>query len=390
MARKRKKNAPAKTPFRVKVLVAVMLFVIVAGVGSVKLFQTTRGRLILLDVGVTDYYGQVQEELEGDLRAALRTTGLQRDLDVRVKREQERRVREWSTVCRSDCSPARIGLAFTKAAKGKGAVARSTIEGWKTAGVTGEDVRIEIGSRRFVTHRITVRCFDKSEEIEPATVPQPRLALVIDDFGYARSSIAEAFLDLDMPLTIAVIPELPRTDYAIRRANEVHKQAILHVPMEAEAHDSDVEAVMTTMSDEEIRHLVTRYLDGHPGIVGINNHMGSKATRDPRVMEAVVSEVKRRDLFFFDSLTSSKSVAYNTAKEMRVPTAKNDLFLDAETEDDTVVEQRLHRLVEMARERGSAVGIGHPKPWTYVALKRNEELLRRSGVELVFVSELME
>ena len=68
----------------------------------------------------------------------------------------------------------------------------------------------------------------------------------------------------------------------------------------------------------------------------------------------------------------------------------SDLFLDAGTKDDRVVEERLLRLLELARRKGSAVGIGHPRSWTWNAIKRNEELLKTSGVDLVFVSELME
>ena len=167
-----------------------------------------------------------------------------------------------------------------------------------------------------------------------------------------------------LPLTISVIPSLARTRYAIEGAHPRNKEAILHVPMEAEEEPQDGPSVLTTMSDEEITILLNDYLDDNPGVVGINNHMGSKATRDPRVMTAVISVLKRRDLFFFDSLTSTKSIAYNTAKSMSVPTTRNDMFLDADTEDAKVVEERLQSLIRLARRKGVAVGIGHPKRWT--------------------------
>lgn len=390
----KRKSSDKGTPTRVKLLVIVLVAISALGITTVKLLDTTRGRIFLLDAGLTDYYAQVQEEIEPDLRFAVRSLGLQRRLRVRVEREHVRGesvlVRHWQASCYEKCSPPQIGLEFARAAEAHGATAQSSVVPWRAGETTGQTVTIAVGSRRFPTHRITIKCFDAPP---PPPVPHeqpPRLALVIDDFGYSKSKVVEAFLALDMPLTIAVIPTLPRTEYSLEQARAHGKQTILHVPMEAEHHASDVKTVATDMDDAEIHALLSRYLDSTPGVLGINNHMGSKATRDPRVMAAVVDELKGRHLFFLDSLTSPKSVAYNTAKNMDVPTAKNDLFLDYNTEDVLVVEERLLQLLDLARRKGSAVGIGHPKPWTYEAIKRNEEVLKESGVELVFVSELME
>jgi polysaccharide deacetylase 2 family uncharacterized protein YibQ len=175
----------------------------------------------------------------------------------------------------------------------------------------------------------------------------------------------------------------------IALAREGNKETILHMPMEAENHAGETPMVLTTMSSREISALVDRCLREHPGVLGVNNHMGSRATQDGRAMDAVMSVIKAHGLFFLDSLTSPKSIAYNTAKRLGVPTARNGLFLDADTEDYLVVEERLLRLLDIAKRRGTAIGIGHPRQWTYRAIKRNEEVLKESGVEVVFVSELM-
>ena len=106
-------------------------------------------------------------------------------------------------------------------------------------------------------------------------------------------------------------------------------------------------------------------------------------------MEIVIRVIKDNDLFFLDSLTSRKSIAYNTARRLDVPTARNDIFLDADTSDPLVVEDRLYRLMAIAHERGYAVGIGHPKWWTLEAIERNRQVLKDSGIRLVLVSELV-
>jgi polysaccharide deacetylase 2 family uncharacterized protein YibQ len=368
--------------------------VFVAGVGSVKLLQTTRGRVILLDAGFTSYYSMVQQELDDELRRSLEPFGFDRSLAERIRPTQighrDYNVRHWEASCGGPCSPAKIGLAFTKAAKRRGAVARSSVESWDDGSASGEMVLITVGSRRYATHRITIRTTDHAPGGSPPAQQTPKLALVIDDFGYSRSETVEAFLSMDLPLTIAVIPSLPRTRYTIERARAVGKEPILHLPMEGEGYDSEDQPIVTTMSDDGIRELVDRYLEESSGVLGVNNHQGSIATRDRRVMLHVISVVKNHGLFFLDSLTSNESIAYNTAKSLEVPTAKNDLFLDDDTEDPAVVEDRLLRLLALAKQRGYAIGICHPKPWTYEAIQRNREILDESGVELVFVSELME
>ena len=246
---------------------------------------------------------------------------------------------------------------------------------------------ITIGSRRFPTHIVTVR--QPSRQPAARARPQPRLAIVVDDFGYSRNETVESFLALDLPLTVAVLPSLPRTEYVLSHARAAGKEAILHLPMQAETGPMEETTVATSMDDARIREIVERHLASTKGVVGVNNHQGSLATRDRRVMQAVIGVLKQRDLFFLDSLTSSESVAYNTARSFDVPTARNDLFLDDDTEDPAVVEARLRELVEVARARGQAIGIAHPKPWTLAAIAKSEGMLRESGVELVFVSQLM-
>ena len=106
-------------------------------------------------------------------------------------------------------------------------------------------------------------------------------------------------------------------------------------------------------------------------------------------MRIVLGVVKDHGLFFFDSLTSNKSIAYNTAKEMGIATARNTIFLDADTEDPEVVERRIRQLVSRAQTNGTAVGIGHPRRWTLDALENSETYLKNAGIELVYLTDIV-
>ena len=114
--RSKRKPSDKGTPTRVRVLVFVLIVIGVLGIAAVKLLDTPRGRIFLLDAGLTDYYAQVQEEIEPELRFAVRSLGLQRRLRVSVEREHIRGesilVRHWQASCYEDCSPPQIGLEF--------------------------------------------------------------------------------------------------------------------------------------------------------------------------------------------------------------------------------------------------------------------------------------
>ena len=384
-----------------------LVFAAVAGILVVSLLQSPRGRVFLLDIGFTDRYESVQGALDVELKKALRDLDLHKTLQEKKNpltidgRTKYRR--DWSATLESSQRVVRVNVALTEAVRRAGGRVRSSKE------EPGGGLDLDVGSRKYTTHRIRILPAPgvpgevRREHVgaaggepgaadeAPGEVKRPkRIALVIDDFGYTTDDLVEKFLDMDVPLTISVIPTLRHSNDVLGRAAEKHKETILHLPMEAESFTSEVAPVLTSMSNAEIVALVERYLEGTPGVKGANNHLGSIATQDARVMEAVLGVFARRRLFFLDSLTSSKSIAYTTAKRLGVPAARNDLFIDADTENGRDIEARLDRLLAIAKTRGTAIGIGHPRPSTYDAIRAWRERVEDSGVELVFLSQMVE
>jgi polysaccharide deacetylase 2 family uncharacterized protein YibQ len=387
-SRKTKSKKQSKLPGRDKFFVGLLVVLIIAGIIAVKLSRTTRGLAFLLDHGFGNYYEQVQEEVDQELLSALHSVGLKKGFKERQERlDVNGRAcysKRWDITCGEDGDLLHINAVLTQAVRRLGIRVRKAVEA-----DDGNLLTIEVGSKRYLTHKIIIR--KSTKRIAGDVEPRPKLAILIDDFGYADNELIKAFLSFDLPLTISVIPSLPHSRHAAMLANKLGKEVLLHLPMEAaEPVRSDVDMVLTTMNDHDIRELVERYARELPHVAGANNHMGSRATQDVRVMKAVLSVLKRRGLFFLDSLTSGKSIAYNTAKSMGVGSARNDLFLDAETEDSSVVEKRIERLLSLAKRNGYAVGIGHPKQWTFEALERSITLIENSGVQLVFVSEIID
>jgi len=125
---------------------------------------------------------------------------------------------------------------------------------------------------------------------------------------------------------------------------------------------------------------------GMPGVKGVNNHMGSYLTTRPDKMASVMAELKERGLFFIDSRTTTRTVAFQAAQKMGVPAASRAVFLDNDPHPKAQAFQ-LKRLIGIARQKGEAIGICHPHKESAEFLKRYERKLK-SYVNLVKVSAL--
>jgi len=218
----------------------------------------------------------------------------------------------------------------------------------------------------------------------------PKAAIIIDDFGN-HTKTAYAFFDLEGPLNCTFLPKRPFTKKSIELAKEKGHQIMLHLPMEPyRAHITNPGnlAIWTYMTDEEIRKTVVEALNSVPGAVGADNHMGSKAMEDERVLTAVLKVFKEQNLFFIDSETTAKTVLNKVARNLGVKTRANRVFLDNKKELSYVI-GRIRLLGDVAIRNGEVIGIGHVNTVTALALQVGIPLLKRRGIELVPVSELI-
>ncbi len=214
-----------------------------------------------------------------------------------------------------------------------------------------------------------------------------RVALIIDDVGFSLSSARE-LAEIKVPLTWSIIPYQSHSLSSLKLARERGIPAMLHLPMEAEVDRPGLKyQVNLEMNPETIRGFVRRAAKSLPGIIGVNNHRGSRATSTPKVMEAVLSEVREQGLIFVDSRTSGKSVAFRMAIEMGVPALKNEVFLDHEA-NAGAMRKALERAFSIARKNGSVVIIGHARPETLKFLKTLSES-RPDDVKWLTVPEII-
>ena len=83
---------------------------------------------------------------------------------------------------------------------------------------------------------------------------------------------------------------------------------------------------------------------------GVSNHMGSKATEDRELMTTILAELKRRRLFFVDSVTSDRSVCAPVAAALKIPFARREVFLDNRNERKAI-ERQFAEAAAIARQK---------------------------------------
>ena len=219
---------------------------------------------------------------------------------------------------------------------------------------------------------------------------QPRISIIIDDLGYQLDAGRRA-IELPGPIAYAILPETPGAQCLADFAKERGKEVLLHLPLESVDHDGPPEpgGLVLDMSRSGFSEAFGRAIDSVPHVIGVSSHRGSLLTRHPGHMGWLMEEIARREgLFFIDSFTTHHSVALRMAREAGIAATRRDVFLDHDRSPEAL-EREFERLKRLARERGKAVGVGHPYPETLDMLEEELDTLEREGIELVPISQLI-
>ncbi|MGR0278248.1 divergent polysaccharide deacetylase family protein [Marinomonas dokdonensis] len=227
--------------------------------------------------------------------------------------------------------------------------------------------------------------------VKPAEkeAPQlPKIVILIDDLGYNRKGM-EAALDLPPEVALAILPSTP---FALKTAEVSQQQkriTLLHAPMENQRElKLGPGGLYANMTEQELKNSLIKDIDSLPGIVGVNNHMGSLLTTKQTSMNWVMETLQERSLFFIDSLTSPKSVAQQTAQDYGLRTVSRDVFLD-NIRNEKAIDKQFNRLLKTARSQGVALAIGHPYPETMAYLHKRLQQIDGDGVQLAPLTDIL-
>lgn len=215
-----------------------------------------------------------------------------------------------------------------------------------------------------------------------------KVAIVIDDIGY-RLTDAGA-LTLPGKITFAILPHTPFGKRLAEQAHANSKDVLLHIPMESNIGKKLGPGALTTdMNEQQIQHSLALSFAEIPFAIGINNHMGSKLTQLIQPMTSTMRYLKKHNLIFLDSKTTSLSKGQEVAKALGVPTLHRHIFLDNQL-SETYIRGQFKQLINTAKKNNGAVAIAHPHPESIKILKKLLPTLKQHNIELVPLSALLE
>jgi len=217
-----------------------------------------------------------------------------------------------------------------------------------------------------------------------------RVAIVIQGLGDEMEPV-ERLLDMEIPLTLAVLPYRRHSREAAARAFRRGREVLLHVPVEPRGYpmtNPGPGCLLVSMAREEIQLELAAQVASIPHCKGVGTHTGSFFMDRPEPVSSLVAFLKERGLFLLDSRGSPVSLAAEQARRYGVPFVQRTHVLDEQRGEAPVIRE-LCRLADFAARNGWALGIGHPYPETLDALPRAQAAFREKNVTLVPVSGLL-
>lgn len=272
-----------------------------------------------------------------------------------------------------------LNLELTRAVQMAGGAVVRGVE------VNNARVELDVAYRGRHTHRFVLQRYSGYRS------HVGRIGIVIDDFGRASQEMLSGYAGLGIPWTATVIPGTPNSTRQARYFAARGIPVLLHMPMEPESGeewDLGEGAIYAETPREDVAALLEAAFNEVPEAIGLNNHMGSRATQESAVMRAVMINLRERGLLFLDSRTTPASVAADEAERAGIPWAERQVFLDPEDEVP-VIEEQFRQALEWARRSGSAIMIGHPRENTLQTLRRLVPAARQEGFEFVTVDRLL-
>jgi len=215
-----------------------------------------------------------------------------------------------------------------------------------------------------------------------------RIAIVIDDWGYNKTHCRQ-LARMPGPVGVAILPHLPFSKDVIACAAKAGHEPILHLPLEPHRrremfHDGYV--LKTEMGEKSLRRTLAKVFQEMNGVVGVNNHQGSKGSESETLMTVVLQEARKRRLFFLDSKTTLKTKGPLVAEKLKMRIAVRDVFLDNRNERRSI-EREFARGVDLARRNGYALMIGHDRVLTLRIIAEQMKMLSAQGFEFISVAE---
>lgn len=266
------------------------------------------------------------------------------------------------------------------------------VEGVDTSEITNANITLSNKNTNKSTNSNSNKNINSNINKSPTI--KAYIALIIDDLGNIgpETEPVKSLLNIKYPITLSVIPERPNSAEIAKTASEKGFEILIHQPMEPinPTLSAGEGSILSNMTDPQISQMIQKHISEMPSAIGMNNHMGSKVTQDEELMRVIMKELKRKNLFFIDSMTISTSKGFAVAQEEKIKSGKRTYFIDGQ-DDEVYIHNKIMDMANEALEKRIAtpIGIGHIRTKTINVIKNIIPELLDMGVGIKKISEVV-
>jgi polysaccharide deacetylase 2 family uncharacterized protein YibQ len=219
----------------------------------------------------------------------------------------------------------------------------------------------------------------------------PVVAIVVGGLGVGAAKTTEAIMKLPAAVTLAFTPYGSDPTKLAERARAQRHEILLQVPMEPfdyPDNDPGPQTLLTTLGAEQNIDRLHWHLSRFQGYAGIANFMGARFVVTDAAMQPIIREAAKRGLGFLDDGLAPRSVAATLATSQGVPFVKADFTIDA-VPTLAEIDRALAKLENLAKERGTAVGVASALPISIERIGVWIKALESHGIMLVPLTTAM-
>jgi hypothetical protein len=219
----------------------------------------------------------------------------------------------------------------------------------------------------------------------------PVISIVVGGLGVGAAKTTDAIMKLPRAVTLAFTPYGSDPGKLAERARAQRHEILLQVPMEPfdyPDNDPGPQTLLTTLPPEQNLDRLYWHLSRFQGYAGIANFMGARFVAADAVMQPIVREAAKRGLGYLDDGSAPRSVAAPLAASQSMPFARADISIDA-VPTAAEIDRALAKLEDLAKERGTAVGIASALPISIERIGVWTKTLESRGIMLVPLTTAM-
>ncbi len=228
--------------------------------------------------------------------------------------------------------------------------------------------------------------FATTEATKPTSA---RIALLLRGVGRNQES-ADAIDSLPSAVSLGFWPYGSSSQQLSAQAREKGHEIIVQLPLEPTDYPTSnpgPDTLLTSLSAEQNAQRLEEVLKRFDGYSGVTNLMGGKMLQSKASLKPVLEDLKARGLVYVAESNRSHTTARLLAREVNLRYGAAEVIIDAPS-SPAAIDKALTRLAQIARKRGSAIGIGTASRVTIQQVQAWSEKLAAEGITLVPVGAL--